>query len=69
MKIINNMKNLTNLVDATKQVINKIEEEPLFCCDNCGDKFTREEMDLVVEDADLCKNCTYKSFNNAPYGK
>jgi hypothetical protein len=39
-----------------------------FCCQNCGGGFTREEMDFDV-DTDLCKNCTYVSFNDAPYGE
>jgi len=39
-----------------------------YCCDNCGSGFTREEMDFDVNDQDLCKNCSYISFNDAPYG-
>jgi len=39
-----------------------------FCCQNCGGGFTREEMDFD-DDTDLCKNCTYVSFNDAPYGE
>lgn len=38
-----------------------------YMCNNCGNGFLKEEMDFN-EDADLCKNCTYISFNEAPYG-
>lgn len=27
-----------------------------------------EEMDFDVNDQDLCKDCSYVSFNDAPYG-
>ena len=40
-----------------------------YSCDNCGGGFAAEEMDFDVNDQDLCKNCNYKSFNDAPYGK
>ena len=36
---------------------------------NCGGGFTRDEMDFDVDDVDLCKNCNYTSFNDAPYGE
>ena len=40
-----------------------------YCCNNCGDLFPREEMDFDVDDdQDLCKNCNYQSYNDAPYG-
>jgi len=39
-----------------------------FCCDNCGGGFIREEMAFDVNDQDLCKDCSYVSFNDAPYG-
>lgn len=46
------------------------DEEPLFMCNCCHDHFTREEMDFDVDDdQDLCKNCNYKSYNEAPYGQ
>ena len=32
------------------------DDEPSFYCQNCGDGFTREEMDFD-DDSDLCKNC------------
>ena len=45
------------------------EEQPMFMCNCCGDLFPREEMDFDVDDeSDLCKNCNYQSFNDAPYG-
>ena len=40
-----------------------------YQCQNCGGGFIREEMDFDVNDVDLCKNCNYKSFNDAPYGQ
>ena len=40
-----------------------------YSCDNCGSGFAAEEMDFDVNDQDLCKNCSYKSFNDAPYGE
>ncbi len=39
-----------------------------YCCDICKDEFVKEEMDFDVNDQDVCKNCNYKSFNDAPYG-
>lgn len=46
------------------------DEEPLFMCNSCHDHFPREEMDFDVDDdQDLCKNCNYQSYNEAPYGK
>ena len=59
----------TDLVYAIKRVVNEIEEEGLFMCDNCGGGFISEEMDFDVNDQDLCKNCNHISFNDAPYGK
>ena len=39
-----------------------------FMCNCCGDLFPREEMDFDVDDdQDLCKNCNYQSYNDAPY--
>jgi hypothetical protein len=40
-----------------------------YQCQNCGGGFTREEMVFDVNDVDLCKNCNYTSFNDAPYGE
>jgi hypothetical protein len=46
------------------------DEEPLFMCNCCHDHFPREEMDFDVDDdQDLCKNCNYKTYNDAPYGE
>ena len=45
-----------------------IVTENNYCCDNCGGGFIGEEMDFDVNDQDLCKNCSYVSFNDAPYG-
>lgn len=39
-----------------------------YCCNSCGRGFLREEMDFDIDDVDLCKNCNYTSFNDAPYG-
>ena len=44
----------------------KYENE--YMCDCCGGGFIKEEMDFDVNDQDLCKNCSYISFNDAPYG-
>ena len=40
-----------------------------YCCNSCGGGFLREEMDFDIDDVDLCKNCNYTSFNEAPYGE
>ena len=45
----------------------KYENE--YCCDNCGGGFIKDEMDFDVNDQDLCKNCSYRSFNDTPYGE
>jgi hypothetical protein len=58
----------SDLVDAINRVVNQIDEEPTFCCQNCGGGFLREEMDFDIDDVDLCKNCNHTSFNDAPYG-
>jgi len=39
-----------------------------YMCDCCGGGFIKEEMVFDVNDQDLCKNCSYISFNDAPYG-
>ena len=39
-----------------------------YCCQNCGGGFLREEMVFDIDDVDLCKDCNYTSFNDAPYG-
>ena len=39
-----------------------------YQCQNCGGGFTRDEMDFDVNDVDLCKDCNYTIFNDAPYG-
>ena len=60
----------TDLVDAVQRVVNQIEEEPTFICNSCHEHFPRQEMDFDVDDdQDLCKNCNYQSYNDAPYGQ
>lgn len=45
------------------------DAEPKFMCNSCHEHFNREEMDFDVDDdQDLCKNCNYQSYNDAPYG-
>ena len=45
------------------------KDEPMYMCNCCGDLFPIEEMDMEVDDdQDLCKNCNYQSYNDAPYG-
>jgi hypothetical protein len=49
---------------------NITDDEPLFMCNCCHDHFPREEMDFDVDDdQDLCKNCNYQTYNEAPYGQ
>jgi hypothetical protein len=43
--------------------------ENKFICNSCGDHFHKADMDFDVNDSDLCKNCNYVSFNDAPYGE
>jgi hypothetical protein len=46
------------------------DDEPKFMCNSCHDHFNRDEMDFDVDDdQDLCKNCNYQSYNDAPYGQ
>ena len=41
-----------------------------FICNCCGGLSPQEEMDFDVDDdQDLCKNCNYQSYNDAPYGQ
>ena len=58
----------TDLVDAIQRIVNQIEEEPLFMCNSCHEHFIRQDMDFD-DDQDLCKNCNYVSYNDAPYGQ
>ena len=44
----------------------KYENE--YCSDSCGGGFIKEEMNFDINDQDLCKDCSYVSFNDAPYG-
>jgi hypothetical protein len=47
-----------------------VDYENKFMCNKCHDHFHKEDMDFDVEDdQDLCKNCNYVSFNDAPYGE
>ena len=49
--------------------MNNTIDENKFMCNKCHEFLPREEMDFDVdEDQDLCKNCNYVSFNDAPYG-
>jgi C4-type Zn-finger protein len=43
--------------------------ENKFICNSCGDHFHAADMDFDVNDSDLCKNCNYQSYNDAPYGE
>jgi hypothetical protein len=50
--------------------VDVLDEEPSFMCNSCHEHFPREEMDFDVDDdQDLCKNCNYQSYNDAPYGE
>ena len=46
----------TDLVYAIKRVVNQLDEEPTFCCQNCGGGFRRDEM-VFGDDVDLCTDC------------
>ena len=46
-----------------------VDYENKFMCNSCHEHFHKEDMDFDVEDQDLCKNCNYVSFNDAPYGE
>lgn len=53
-----------------KKIYNDFYAEPKFMCNSCHEHFNREEMDFDVDDdQDLCKNCNYQSYNDAPYGQ
>lgn len=43
--------------------------ENKFICNSCHEHFHKADMDFDVNDSDLCKNCNYQSFNDAPYGE
>ena len=43
--------------------------ENKFICNSCHEHFHAADMDFDVNDSDLCKNCNYVSFNDAPYGE
>ena len=44
------------------------DDEPKFMCNKCHEHFIRQDMDFD-DDQDLCKNCNYVSYNDAPYGQ
>lgn len=47
----------------------EFDEEPSYICNSCHEHFPKDEMDFDVDDdQDLCKNCNYQSYNDAPYG-
>ena len=46
----------TDLVYAIKRVVNQLDEEPTFCCQNCGGGFRRDEV-VFGDDVDLCTDC------------
>ena len=47
----------------------EFDEEPKYICNSCHEHFPKEQMDFDVDDdQDLCKNCNYQSYNDAPYG-
>jgi biotin synthase-related radical SAM superfamily protein len=48
----------TNLIDAVKTVIDSLQDEPEFCCSNCGGGFNRDEMVFDEDNEnDFCKDC------------
>jgi hypothetical protein len=60
----------SDLVNVIERAVIQIEEEVLFLCNSCHEHFNKEEMDFDVDDdQDLCKNCNYQSYNDAPYGE
>ena len=64
----------SDLVDVVQRVVTQIKEEwpdygNKYMCNSCGDHFHKADMDFDVNDSDLCKNCNYVSFNDAPYGE
>jgi formylmethanofuran dehydrogenase subunit E len=59
----------SDLLTTVKSAIQQIEEEPTYMCNSCHEHFPADEMDMDVEDdQDLCKNCNFVSYNDAPYG-
>jgi len=58
----------SDLVDVVKRVVNQLDEEPTFCCQNCGGGFTREEIVFDDNGEDLCVDCV-KRYYDAPYGE
>jgi formylmethanofuran dehydrogenase subunit E len=59
----------SDLLATVKKAIEQVDEEALYMCNSCHEHFPAEEMDMDVEDdQDLCKNCNFVSYNDAPYG-
>jgi hypothetical protein len=50
-----------------ENVLKQIEDEPTFCCQNCGGGFTRDEMVFDDNGEDLCVDCVMRYYD-APYG-
>jgi hypothetical protein len=42
--------------------------ENKYMCNKCHDHFHKADMDFDVNDQNLCKNCNFVSYNDAPYG-
>ena len=47
---------MRKLLIQYNRVVNQLDEEPTFCCQNCGGGFMRDEM-VFGDDVDLCKDC------------
>jgi hypothetical protein len=47
----------------------KEPEENKYMCNSCHEHYPENEMDFDSDnESDICKNCNYISYNDAPYG-
>lgn len=59
-----------NISQPKKYKYLEVELGNQYQCNNCGGGFSHDEMDFGSDDGeDVCKNCSYRSFNDAPYGE
>lgn len=64
------MKNATTKIKVKISELKKEIEENKYICNVCHEHYPANEMDFDEEnESDICKNCNYVSYNDAPYGE
>lgn len=57
-------------IDEAMMLIKTHCVEEKYICNVCHEHYPANEMDFDEEnESDICKNCNYVSYNDAPYGE